>query len=198
MNLKKEIWKDIKNYEGLYQVSNLGRVKSLERITNIPYAKRIENERILKANKRRDGYLVCGLCKKNEVKQYTIHFLVAQAFLDKKDFKYKKGENISQINLKELQINHKDEIKTNNILENLEWCTRKYNCSYGTRNERVQKKSSKPVNQYDLNGNFIKTFQSINKAGASVNRCSGSIYSCLIGSSKQSGGYIWRWANESI
>lgn len=193
MNLEKEIWKDIKNFEGLYQVSNFGRVKSLERITKIPYTKRIEKEKILVLNKRRDGYLICGLCKNGKVKQYAVHILEAKAFLDKKDFKYYKNENINEIDFNNLQVNHKDEDKTNNKLENLEWCTRKYNCNYGTRNKRVIMKNSIPIEQYDLSGNYLKDFDSIIEAAKSVNRNTGSICCCLSGRSKQSGGYIWKY-----
>ena len=114
-----EIYKDIEGYEGLYQVSNLGNVKSLGNDKK-------RKEKILKPNKNNRGYLYVGLYKDGKVKHY-IHRLVAQAFLQNPN------------NLPE--INHKDEDKTNNHVTNLEWCDRKYNINYGTLKEKL----SKPV-----------------------------------------------------
>ena len=111
-----EIWKDIKGYEGLYQVSNKGRVKSLN-------YRRTGKEGILKGKPDKDGYLRVGLCKNKKQKPFYIHRLVAKAFLPNPN------------NLPE--VNHIDENKENNHVENLEWCDRKYNNNYGSRNERA-------------------------------------------------------------
>ena len=114
-----EEWKDIKGYEGRYQISSFGRVKSLNyRCTG--------REKILdfKSTNSR-GYVIAKLCKEGKVKSYTVHKLVAEAFIPNPN------------NYKE--INHRDENKINNHVSNLEWCTRKYNCNYGTRNKRVSK-----------------------------------------------------------
>lgn len=108
-----EIWKEIEGYEGLYQVSNLGNVKSLNK----------RKGRILKTIKDHFGYLRVRLSKQGELKNHKIHRLVAETFLDNPN-NYK-------------QVNHKDENKTNNKVDNLEWCTPKYNCNYGTRNQRI-------------------------------------------------------------
>lgn len=117
-NLKNEIWKDINGYEGLYQVSNLGRIKSLPKFH--------QGERILKERIDRYGYLYIGFFKNKVKKYYKIHRLVAEAFIP---------------NPKELPcVNHKDENKTNNNVENLEWCSVAYNNSYATRLERVAAK----------------------------------------------------------
>lgn len=113
-----EEWKDIEGYEGLYQVSNLGRVKSLW----------FDKEKILKAYKNRYGYLCIGLCKYGKKKTYKIHRLVASAFIEN-------SNNYPE-------VNHKDEVKTNNNVNNLEWCTREYNHNFGTRNQRVAEKNS--------------------------------------------------------
>lgn len=117
-----EIWKDIKGYEG-YKVSNLGNVKSLN-------YNRTGKEKILKPKKNK-GYLYVNLCKQGKVKFYLVHRLVAQAFIPNPN-------NYPQ-------INHKDEDKTNNTIQNLEWCDRKYNNNYGTRNQRSALSRSKQV-----------------------------------------------------
>ena len=113
----KEEWRDIKGYEGKYQVSNLGRVKSLkDRYGNY-------REKILKPGEYR-GYLQVYLCKENKSKPFKVHRLVALHFIDNPN-------NYPQ-------INHKDENKTNNSVSNLEWCTAKYNSNYGTRVSRIK------------------------------------------------------------
>lgn len=123
-----EIWRDIEGYECLYQVSNLGRIRSLDR-----YVDRYTNHlikvfrkgRLLESHLDKDGYLLVTLCKNNKVKLCRVHRLVAEAFIP--------NPNNYPI------INHKDEIKDNNCVENLEWCTHKYNLCYGTRLERLSK-----------------------------------------------------------
>lgn len=111
-----EIWKDIKGYEGLYQVSNMGRIKSLGN-------NKTRKEKILSLKPSNDGYIRVYLCKNGKQKPFSVHRLVAQAFLPNPD------------NLPE--VNHIDENKENNHVKNLEWCDRKYNMNYGSRNERA-------------------------------------------------------------
>ena len=101
-----EIWKNIEGYEGKYQVSNLGRVKSM-----------IGQEKVLHPKKHRNGHLQIGLHKDKKRKTMYIHRLVAQAFIPNPD-------NLPC-------VNHKDENPNNNNVDNLEWCTQKYNCNYG-------------------------------------------------------------------
>lgn len=113
-----EEWRDIKGYEGLYQISNLGRVKSLGN-------NKSKKEKILKPRKT-CGYLNVVLSKEGKRNSYQVHRLVAQSFIP----------NLN--NYKE--INHKDENKSNNCIENLEWCTREYNVNYGTRIQRASDK----------------------------------------------------------
>ena len=108
----KEEWRDIKGYEGKYQVSNLGRVKSLN-------YRRTGKEEILTNTPNEKGYLYLFLYKKGKRKPYYIHRLVTDAFI------------VNPNNYEE--VNHKDEDKTNNNVDNLEWCSRKYNMNYGTR-----------------------------------------------------------------
>ena len=116
----KEIYKDIKGYEGKYQVSNLGNVKSL-------HYNNTNREKVMKPSIKK-GYLSVDLGYRNP---HLVHRLVAEAFL----------ENPNNLPC----VNHKDENKDNNTETNLEWCSRSYNINYGTRNERDGQKKSKPV-----------------------------------------------------
>lgn len=121
-----EIWKDIAGYENFYKISSIGRVKSLERKVKYKNGSiHIVREKILKPSKDKGGYLVVGLCKNGKMKTMKVHRLVCDAFI------------INQDNLP--QVNHKDECKTNNCVENLEYCTQEYNNKYGTHIQRVAK-----------------------------------------------------------
>ena len=111
-----EEWRDIKGYEGRYQVSNLGRVRSL-RDNHGNY-----REKIRATILNKEGYNYISLYKEGKIKMCLVHRLVAEAFIDNPN------------NYKE--VNHKDENKQNNSVSNLEWCTAEYNCNYGTRNKR--------------------------------------------------------------
>ena len=117
-----EEWKDIEGYEGIYQISSHGRVKSLPRkvINN-----KCSKERILKLSTDKRGVNRITLHKNNKMKTFQVHRLVATAFLD----------NPNNLPC----INHKDENPSNNKVENLEWCTREYNNNYGSRNSRISK-----------------------------------------------------------
>lgn len=115
---KEEIWKTIPEFPN-YQVSNMGRVKSLGNDKK-------RNEKILKPGKNKSGYLKVNLCKEGKMKTMKIHRLVGQAFV----------QNDSLFNT---EINHIDEDKTNNCAWNLQWCEHSYNMNYGTRNERSKK-----------------------------------------------------------
>ena len=112
-----EEWKEIPGYEGLYEVSNMGNVRNVRRNTLL---------RLTKTNK---GYIQVGLSKNGILTVLKVHRLVAQAFLPNPD-------NLPM-------INHKDEDKTNNRVENLEWCDHKYNMNYGTRNIRAKETAIK-------------------------------------------------------
>lgn len=171
----KEIWKDIKDYEGLYQVSNLGRIKSL-------YNYRGKGNILKQKNKR--GYYQVGLRKNNIRKWVSVHRLVAIAFIENPN-------NYSN-------INHKDENPLNNCIDNLEWCTTRYNNMYGTRIERVKEKTSKPVIQFDLKGNFIKEYKSVSDASRETNTSASNIVKCCKKHPKYNKvkNYIWRYKSE--
>ena len=180
-----EIWRDIKGYEGLYQVSNLGRVKSLGNGCS-----NASKERILKPfidNREGKGYLRVTLCKNGKTKRFQVHRLVAEAFIP----------NPNNLPF----INHKSEIKSQNNVENLEWCDQKYNNSFGTRIERIVKANinhpnkSKPVLQYDLEGNFIKEWESTMEIDRQLGFAHTNISKCCKGKYKQAYGYIWRYKN---
>ena len=116
-----EIWKPVVGYEGLYEVSSYGRVRSLDRYDS---RNRFLKGRILRLNDDGKGYLRVQLSSNGKAKMYSVHRLVAIAFLPNPD------------NLPE--VNHRDEDKINNSVENLEWCDGKYNVNYGTRNDRIR------------------------------------------------------------
>ena len=169
-----EIWKDIEGYEGLYQVSNMGRVRSLRK--NI----------ILRQGITR-GYERVVLSTNNIQKGYYIHRLVATAFISNPDNLY--------------QVNHKDENKTNNRVDNLEWCTREYNYNYGTRGKRISLKNtngkkSKITLQYDINGNLIKEWKSTMDVQRNLGFNQSSISKCCRGKYACAYGYIWKYKNE--
>lgn len=125
-----EIWKPIVGWEGLYEVSNLGNIRSLDKYVNSGIKNNIKVLRKGQLLKIRinQGYLEVTLTHNNKRKYCKVHRLVAQTFIPNPD-------NLPQ-------INHKDENPLNNNVENLEWCTAKYNCNYGTRNNRIYNKTS--------------------------------------------------------
>lgn len=182
-DLPGEIWKGVVCYEELYQVSNLGRVKSLKtKIQRRDGVITTKKEMILKQHNDTRGYLKVDLSKNNKNKNKMVHRLVAQAF-------------ISNPNNKET-VNHINEIKTDNRVENLEWLTVQENNTYGTRVSRMQKSLSKTVLQYDLKGNFIKEWSSTREAGR--NGYSKSLVSaCCRGERKTHKSYIWKYKEEN-
>lgn len=164
-----ELWCPIKGYEGFYGVSDQGRVRSLK----------FGKERILKPARDDCGYLVVNLYKNRERKMYYVHRLVSQAFIPNTN------------NLPE--VNHKDENKENNSVQNLEWCTDKYNTNYGTRNQRVSEKLSKPVLQYEKSGAFVKEWKSMIDVQRNLNYSQGHISKCCTGKLKSAYGFIWKY-----
>ena len=188
-----EIWKDIKGYEGLYQVSNLGNVRSLH------YRKSNYSKLLIPQDDCRRGYLKVGFHKDGKYKTFSVHRLVASAFMtDKTSFKSMPCEDRNLIDLNSLVVNHKDEIKTNNNISNLEWCTERYNRYYGTNIVRQISKRYKPINQFDLNNNFIKRWNSTKEASEKLNigRRNISDSLCSRNNRKSAGVYIWRYADK--
>ena len=174
-----EIWKDIDEFECLYQISNLGNVKSLN-------YNRTGKERNLKPLIDKDGYLQVNLYKNGKLKTFRIHRLVANAFLENPDDKS--------------DVNHKDENKINNCLTNLEWMTRKDNLNYGSRNKRIanslinHQEISKLVLQYSLDGEFIRKWPSTRQIERELGFANSAISECCNGKLKTAYGFIWKFA----
>lgn len=185
--MNKEIWKDIKDYEGLYQVSNLGKVRSLDHIRkNEKYEnqKCLTKGRMLKpAIQKESGYAFVVLSKNGKTKGFRVHRLVAETFIQN-PYNYR-------------CVNHKDENKQNNNVNNLEFCSHKYNNNYGTKPKRISKANSKSVIQYDKEYNFIKIWESITEAEKYLKkkRAGVNISACCKLKHKTAYGYIWRYAN---
>lgn len=158
--------KDVIGYEGLYQVTSCGKVWSYK------------SKKFLKPRADKYDYLRVALYKSGERKDYYIHRLVAETYLS----------NPEEL----LEVNHKDESKENNALQNLEWCDRSYNNNYGSRNERMAKSLSKPVFCIELN----RTFDSATAAAHEFSLHQSSISRCCTGERKTCGGYHWRYADE--
>ena len=185
-----EIWKDIEGYEGLYQVSNLGRVKSLN-------YHREHREKIMKPKLRNNGYLEVGLRKEKKSKYILVHRLVALAFVDG----YEEG----------LVVNHIDENKQNNVWTNLEWVTSQYNVQYSAykltrenQSEETRRKKSeshKGENNYNYdNGKRVlcvetgEIFPTVIKASKSINRYHSNI-TRAIQRNGTCGGYHWKYVD---
>ena len=170
-----EVWKDIEGYEGIYQVSNLGRVRSLDRIDCYG---RPHKGKIIKQGLWKSGYPNLSLHKDGSIINTSVHRLVAKAFVPG----YFEGAD----------VNHRDEDKMNNRADNLEWCTRSYNNTYGTGMDRRKLIISKPVVQMTLDGKFISNHQSIIDANRDTGIARASIRDCCSGKYKHAGGYRWR------
>lgn len=174
--LDKEVWKDIIGYEGLYQVSNLGNVRSLN------YNGVKGNIRIL-TPLHVCGYLYVHLSKDGFIKTVRIHRLVAEAFIPNPD-------NLPC-------VNHKDECKTNNIWTNLEWCTIEYNTRYGTGIERRVKKqlnkhSAEPIKQMNLDGTLVTIWPSMRETSRNGFDMR-AVYRCCNNKQQTHLGYKWAY-----
>jgi len=186
-----EIWKDIEGYERYYQVSNIGRVRSLDRIVKHSAGReRISYGKVLSQSLDGGGYPTVGISKDGCAKRVHIHRLVAVAFIPNFD--------------NSPEVNHLDENKLNNRANNLEWCTRKENERWGTKRERcilhtdyraISEKNSKQLVQMDLSGNVIKVWKSLASLCRSTGFSQGNISMCCNGKySKPLYGCTWKYS----
>ena len=150
--------KDIKGYEGIYGITSCGKVWSYK------------NECFLKPISNKKGYMRVNLCKDGKVKSYKIHRLVAEAYIPNPD-------NLPQ-------VDHIDENKTHNYVNNLQWITNRNNC---------RKSNNKPILQYDLDGNFIREWECAYDVGKVAVK---NINHCLNGRTKSAYGYIWKYKED--
>ena len=182
-----EIWKPIKGYEGLYEVSNTGKVKSLN-------YRGTKKEKLLTPKENNSGRLMVGLQNRNKPKYYLIHRLVAQAFIPNPN-EYP-------------EINHIDENPKNNVVDNLEWCTRIYNVHCYQRNHPDYAKSRKYVTrrkrlqmnvlQMSLDGKVIRKWENSRTVFVETGMSDWSISECCRGKRKTAYGYIWQYASDNI
>ena len=179
-----EQWKPIKNFVGLYEISNMGRVRSLLKYKNTTVKNGTPTivpvrPKLLNLNKTKSGYYHAILNKDSKRYEYTVHRLVAVHFCEG----YKRG----------YVVNHKDEDKTNNRADNLEWCTQDYNTHYGTGIERAARKQWKPVAQYDSNGNLLAKYSSCKEASEKTGFPLPCISDWCRGAHSCKAGYIWKF-----
>ena len=188
INIDKYI--DISGYNGDYKITKNGDIYSFKREKIIK----------LKTSFDKNGYVRVKLCKNGE-KSLLVHRLVAETFItDKFNFKSMPYEDKSSIDLKHLEINHKDENKQNNSVENLEWCTHAYNSNYGSRVDRIIpktiSKTRKKVCQYSLDGELIKIWDGVNIASRELNIIQQNITRSCKNEKRTAGGYIWRYLQK--
>ena len=182
--MENEVFVDIENYENLYQVSNYGRVYSLI------------SKKFLKFDSDKNNYLRVQLYKNGKVKSYLVHRLVASAFIPNP--------------LYLPQVNHISEIKTDNHVSNLEWCSSQYNIRYGTRLERIAQnpnykatrekcgKPKKSVLQFTKDGKLVKEYPSIMEAERQTRINSKNISQCCLGKRHSAGKYLWKFKEEEV
>lgn len=184
-----EVWKDVNGYGGFYEVSNIGRVRSKQRVTDIqPYCHIVRKPRILKAQFNGNYYRVV-MSVEGKFRQVLIHRLVAEVFIPNPD-------NLPQ-------VNHKDENMLNNNVWNLEWCTIQYNQSYGTKPARqslfMTRTVGRPVTQFSLDGKPIASYISVKEAQNKTGIGTTSIIAVCRGiNQRTAGGYLWRYTEDGF
>lgn len=189
--MQEEIWRDIKGFEGLYQVSNLGRVKSVERLTirngrNYPI-----KEKLLSLHHDKDGYIVVSLSNLGKSSPYKVHRLVCEAFLPNPENKP--------------CVDHISTIKDDNRVENLRWCTHKENCNNPISHQKLlntiqpryskDNPNAKAIIQFTTNGEVIRKWNCMDDAAKAFNVHYIGISKCCRGVLKTAYGYVWKYYN---
>jgi hypothetical protein len=184
--MMEEIWKPIEGYEGLYEVSNLGRVRSLDQVKTKPHPRNTsmtmtykQKGKILKRKINTSGYLYVDLWKDKRPHTIVVHRLVAMAFIPNPD------------NLPE--VNHIDEDKTNPVVTNLEWVTKSENMRHGTCGQRMGRKHWKSVVQMDMDGNVIKVWECAQHAHEELGISHTQIIAVCRGKCGSAGGFKWKY-----
>lgn len=190
-----EIWKDIEGFEGLYQVSNLGRVKHLEGYNHC-------SDFILMPFKNNKGYCYVSLSKNNKVKKFLVHRLVAMHFVEI-------PKHLLEYEVKKLEVDHINGDVTANICNNLRWCTRKENCNFPLYRKNSSKNGcwmyqrclelhprAKKIAQYDKEGNLLALWNTAKEAEIKTDIKRSGICQCCKGKRQSAGGYIWEYAKE--
>lgn len=170
--MRTENWMSIEGYEGIYEISDLGRVRSLN-------YHRSGETRILKPGIDRGGYLMVVLSKDGKRKTVKVHRLVATAFVP----------NMFGLN----EVNHINEVKTDNREENLMWVDSKENDNWGSRNQRIGEKLSKPVLQFTKSGEFIREWPSTAEVERELGYSNTHISECCSGKRKSACGFVWKY-----
>lgn len=177
---KEEEWKSIKGYEGLYEISSYGRVKSL----SYKYKNGKVREEIIRVPSITHGYEFLKLNKNGESKNYKIHRLVAEAFVPNPENKP--------------EVDHIDTNKRNNMVENLRWVTRQENCDNPRTFKTHMIAVTRPILQYDLDGNFLNYYPSIAEASRKTGIIVCTIQNCLAGRTQTAKGFIWKYYSLGV
>lgn len=190
--IMQEIWKDINDYEGSYQVSNYGNIRSLTRKVNKWDGEKTIKGQLIKQELNNSGYYKVSLYKSQKYKHFYIHRLIATHFISNPENKP--------------CVNHINGIKADNMAENLEWCTRSENSKHAFKLGLLKchlpsmkgvhgynHQSSKPVLQYDLNGNFIREFPNAMEIKRELGFSNSYISSCCNERYKKAYGFIWKF-----
>lgn len=192
--MQKEIWKDVKGYEGLYQISNLGKIKRLSRLSYQRFGKLLLNEKVMSNVIDNNGYVVVSLTNNKKQRKFLVHRLIAIHFI-------KNNNNLPC-------INHIDGNKQNNDISNLEWCSYSQNNKHALDNNLrkppapwkgkfgTENKTSKKVGQYNLNGDLINIYPCVHEVYRKLRFPVTNIAAACRGKQKTAYGFKWKYINQ--
>ena len=183
----KEEWRDVKGYEGRYQISNKGNVKSLARKVKVnvfgkTFAKAQKKGILLRVWRDKDGYSIANLSDGTRMKHYKVHRLVAEAFIP-----HDRGRVV---------VNHKNGIKNDNRVENLKWATNSENTWHATFVLKCKRRGGRPVKQYTIDGKFVKLYNSASEGARAVKCTATLICNCCNGKLQTAAGYVWKYVKS--